>query len=70
VLRDDLYVWRRRREERREPTAHYHHCPVCYAHWACTLVCAIEPDLGEHRGAPMGAHCRCDECEREVHDER
>lgn len=46
-------------------TAHYHHCPGCYEHWKCHFDCTIEPDL-EDQGRQFGAHCLCDDCEREA----
>lgn len=47
---------------------HYHHCPECYEKVACIQNCSIEPDLEDpicHPGKEFGAHCICDDCEKE-----
>ncbi len=59
-LREDVRLWRREHPE--HAPAHYHACPCCYEHEACTLDCAIEPDLGEHKGCPFGDHAVCTTC--------
>lgn len=47
---------------------HYHSCPECYEKIGCSEPCAIEPDLGEHRGLPMGDHSVCDVCSSTFRD--
>lgn len=42
---------------------HYHACHECYEYWRCDDGCAIEHDLGEKSGLPMGSHAPCPQCE-------
>ena len=64
ALRDDLrgFIADKRRTE--HAPAHYHGCPECYEHEPCTLNCAIEPELGTHKGAPIGDYVACSRCEK------